>query len=56
MVLGRGKLTLTNLSKVLYPSGFIKGQIIDYYRHVAQATPRWNASESREIYLPRWPS
>jgi DNA ligase D-like protein (predicted polymerase)/DNA ligase D-like protein (predicted 3'-phosphoesterase) len=28
-------LKLTNLEKVLYPDGFVKGQVIDYYRRVA---------------------
>ena len=28
-------LKLTNLEKVLYPSGFTKGEVIDYYRTVA---------------------
>ena len=30
-------LKLTNLEKVLYPSGFTKGQVIDYYSRVAPA-------------------
>lgn len=30
-------LTLTNLDKVLYPSGFTKGQVIDYHVRVASA-------------------
>ena len=29
------KLKLTNLEKVLYPSGFTKGQVIDYYSRIA---------------------
>lgn len=29
------QLTLTNLDKVLYPDGFTKGQVIDYYTRVA---------------------
>jgi bifunctional non-homologous end joining protein LigD len=28
-------LTLTNLDKVLYPDGFTKGQVVDYYTRVA---------------------
>ena len=28
-------LKLTNLGKVLYPSGFTKGEVIDYYRRIA---------------------
>ena len=34
------RLTLSNLDKVLYPSGFTKGQVIDYYvRASAHALP-----------------
>ena len=29
------RLTLSNLDKVLYPSGFTKGEVISYYVHVA---------------------
>ncbi len=30
------KLSLTNLDKVLYPTpGFTKGQVVDYYAHIA---------------------
>jgi bifunctional non-homologous end joining protein LigD len=29
------RLTFTNLDKVLYPSGFTKGQVIDYYARIA---------------------
>jgi bifunctional non-homologous end joining protein LigD len=29
------ELTLTNLDKVLYPNGFTKGEVIDYYTRVA---------------------
>lgn len=32
---GRRKLELTNLEKKLYPSGFTKAQIIDYYTRIA---------------------
>ncbi|MCU1599417.1 MAG: ATP-dependent ligase, partial [Frankiales bacterium] len=28
-------LKLTNLEKVLYPSGFTKGQVIDYYSRIS---------------------
>lgn len=28
-------LRLTNLAKVLYPSGFTKGEVVDYYRRIA---------------------
>ena len=29
------RLTLSNLDKVLYPSGFTKAQVIDYYARIA---------------------
>jgi bifunctional non-homologous end joining protein LigD len=29
------QITLSNLAKVLYPSGFTKGQVIDYYSRIA---------------------
>jgi len=32
---GGRSLTLSNLDKVLYPSGFTKAQVIDYYARVA---------------------
>ncbi|MGH9136872.1 MAG: non-homologous end-joining DNA ligase [Acidimicrobiales bacterium] len=31
------EVTLSNLSKVLYPTGFTKGEVIDYYARVAAA-------------------
>ncbi len=34
---GGRTLRLTNLDKVLYPSGFTKGEVVDYYVHVADA-------------------
>src|SRR5687768_12510443 len=33
--IGKKRVTLSNLDKVLYPSGFTKAQIIDYYHRVA---------------------
>jgi bifunctional non-homologous end joining protein LigD len=32
---GERTLTLSNLDKVLYPSGFTKGEVIDYYARIA---------------------
>ena len=29
------ELELSNLDKVLYPSGFTKGEVIDYYARIA---------------------
>ncbi len=47
-------LKLTNLEKVLYPSGFTKGQVIDYYVRIA---PRMLPHLSgRNITMVRWPN
>ena len=36
IVVGKTKLTVSNLEKVLYPDvGFTKGQVIDYYIRIA---------------------
>ena len=32
---GGRQLTLSNFAKVLYPSGFTKGDVIDYYTRIA---------------------
>jgi bifunctional non-homologous end joining protein LigD len=46
-------LRLTNLDKVLYPNGFTKGQVIDYYVRVA---PRILPHISgRNVTMVRWP-
>ena len=46
-------LRLTNLEKVLYPNGFTKGQVIDYYVRVA---PRMLPHLSgRNVTMVRWP-
>ena len=48
------KVTLSNLDKVLYPSGFTKAQIIDYYHRIAPAIlPHL---KGRGITLKRYPS
>src|SRR3954449_1733135 len=47
------RLTLSNLDKVLYPSGFTKGQVIDYYvRASAHVLPHL---ADRPITLKRYP-
>ena len=49
------RLKLTNLDKVLYPkAGFTKGDVIDYYRHVAEVLlPHL---ENRALTLKRYPN
>lgn len=32
---GERRLTLSNLDKVLYPDGFTKGEVVNYYSHIA---------------------
>ena len=34
------QLELSNLDKVLYPSGFTKGEVIDYYARIAPVACR----------------
>ncbi|HYO08239.1 MAG TPA: non-homologous end-joining DNA ligase [Tepidisphaeraceae bacterium] len=52
--IGRRRVTLTNLEKALYPSGFTKAQIIDYYSRVAPVLlPHLRG---RGITLKRYPS
>ena len=48
------RLALTNLDKVLYPSGFTKAQVIDYYVRAAPALLRHLAG--RPITLKRYPN
>ena len=48
------QLTLSNLAKVLYPSGFTKAQIIDYYTRIAPvAVPHY---AGRATTLKRYPN
>jgi bifunctional non-homologous end joining protein LigD len=48
------KLKLTNLEKVLYPAtGFTKGQVVDYYAHIAPALLPHLAG--RPLTLKRYP-
>jgi bifunctional non-homologous end joining protein LigD len=50
----RKNVTLSNLDKVLYPSGFTKAQIIDYYSRIAPVIlPHL---KGRGITLKRYPS
>jgi len=52
--IGRKRLDLSNLDKVLYPSGFTKGQVIDYYRRVAPVLlPHL---KGRPLTLKRYPN
>src|SRR4029077_17576787 len=54
IVVGKTKLTVSNLEKVLYPDvGFTKGQVIDYYIRVAPVLlPHL---KNRPITLKRYP-
>jgi len=48
------RLTLTHLDKVLYPSGFVKAEVIDYYRRIAPLMlPHLH---DRPITLKRYPN
>ena len=50
---GGRELTLTNLQKILYPSGFTKGQVIDYYVRIADVLlPHL---KGRPITMKRYP-
>ncbi len=51
---GGHQLKLSNLDKVLYPSGFTKGEVIDYYARVAPAlVPHLTG---RPLTLKRYPN
>ena len=54
MTVGRTKLTVSNLDKVLYPKvGFTKGNVIDYYIRIADVLlPHL---KNRPITLKRYP-
>jgi bifunctional non-homologous end joining protein LigD len=48
------KVPVSNLDKILYPSGFTKGQVINYYIHVADyLLPHF---EGRPVTLKRYPN
>src|SRR5438552_7725455 len=50
---GHQTISVTNLDKVLYPSGFTKGQVIDYYIRVADyLLPHL---KDRPVTLKRYP-
>lgn len=52
--LGMRSLKLSNLQKVLYPTGFTKGQVIDYYRAIAPVMlPHL---KDRPVTLKRYPN
>jgi len=54
VIVGRRKLNLTNLQKVLYPSGFTKGEVVDYYRRIAATIlPHL---KGRALTLKRYPN
>lgn len=48
------QLTLTNLDKLLYPDGFTKGQVLDYYTRIAPVLLPHLAG--RPLTLKRWPN
>src|SRR5215211_6916964 len=51
--IGKRKLELSNLDKKLYPSGFTKAQVIDYYARVAHVMlPHLR---NRGVTLKRYP-
>jgi bifunctional non-homologous end joining protein LigD len=51
--IGGRSLTLSNLDKVLYPDGFTKGQVIDYYVRIAPVLlPHL---QGRACTMVRWP-
>ena len=50
---GGRQLTLTNLDKVLYPDGFTKGQVIDYYVRIAPVMLPY--LRGRACTMVRWP-
>jgi len=50
---GGRQLTLTNLDKVLYPDGFTKGQVIDYYVRIAPVMLPYLTG--RACTMVRWP-
>lgn len=54
MVVGGHKLAFSNLDKPLYPSGFTKRQVIDYYRQIAPVIlPHL---KDRAVTLKRYPN
>ena len=48
------QLSLSNLDKVLYPVGFTKGQVLDYYTRIAPVLLPHLAD--RPLTLKRWPN
>ncbi len=54
MKIGMRRLTFTNLAKPLYPSGFTKGEVIDYYLKIAPAIIPY--LKDRAVTLKRYPN
>jgi bifunctional non-homologous end joining protein LigD len=54
IIAGGRKLTFSNLSKPLYPTGFTKGDVIDYYGRVADAM--LPLLKGRAVTLKRYPN
>lgn len=52
--IGTRQLRLSNLDKVLYPGGFTKGQVIDYYAQIAPVLLPY--LRGRAITLKRYPN
>jgi bifunctional non-homologous end joining protein LigD len=54
LMIGRTRLTFSNLDKPLYPDGFTKGQVIDYYLRIAPfILPHL---KGRAVTLKRYPN
>jgi bifunctional non-homologous end joining protein LigD len=54
ITIGSRKLTFSNLDKPLYPTGFTKGDVIDYYGRVADAM--LPLLKGRAVTLKRYPN
>jgi bifunctional non-homologous end joining protein LigD len=54
VAIGNKQLTLSNLGKSLYPSGFTKGQVIEYYARIAPAILPY--LRDRAVTLKRYPN
>jgi bifunctional non-homologous end joining protein LigD len=54
IALGRRRVKISNVDKKLYPDGFTKGQVLDYYMRVAPTMLRH--TKGRAITLKRYPN
>lgn len=54
MTIGRHRLALSNLGKRLYPSGFTKGEVIDYYLRASEVMLPY--LKGRAVTLRRFPA